>query len=132
MAETKSPRIPSEIEKVLTKQSEIDKSRVLEKALVLAGNKNEVELPDISAAYQEILQGKDNKGTSFSGILKESLRAIISPISGVTIICAVLAVVFGYLGLRQDGAQNGFLDIAKIFAGAIVGSGIVSAQKKDC
>jgi hypothetical protein len=50
-------------------------------------------------------------------------RRIFEPISGLTLVSAVLAVTFGWLGLRATGAmQQGWLDIAKIFAGAIVGS----------
>jgi hypothetical protein len=51
---------------------------------------------------------------------------ILSSISGVTIISAILAIVFGAIGAYglSQGTQNvqGFIDIAQIFAGAIVGS----------
>jgi len=45
-----------------------------------------------------------------------------------TILCFLLAIIFGYLGFSawskdpNHSVGSGFLDIAKIFAGAIVGS----------
>lgn len=51
---------------------------------------------------------------------------ILSSISGITLISAALAILFGligYFGIRT-GAESvqGFIDIAQIFAGAVVGS----------
>jgi hypothetical protein len=50
-------------------------------------------------------------------------------LSGVTVVSAVLAVVFGLLGvwvarghLGEAGSYTAYFDIAKLFAGAIVGS----------
>ena len=50
-------------------------------------------------------------------------------LSGVTVVSAALAVVFGFLGvwvagghLAEAGSYNAYFDIAKLFAGAIVGS----------
>lgn len=45
-------------------------------------------------------------------------------ITGVTIIAAVLAVIFGGLAIINpiNGQQTGFLDLAKLLTGAIVGS----------
>lgn len=48
-------------------------------------------------------------------------------ITGVTLVSSILAIAFGLLGMYQTRAGNGQLasgafDIAKIFAGAIVGS----------
>jgi hypothetical protein len=45
-------------------------------------------------------------------------------INGVTVVSALLALAFGGLGayLSRNGVNSGALDIAKIFAGAIVGS----------
>jgi hypothetical protein len=62
-------------------------------------------------------------------------QRLFDPISGMTLVCALLAVVFGVLGLwAQKNAKadaQSWLDVAKVFAGAVVGStgaGIVSAK----
>ena len=48
---------------------------------------------------------------------------IFESISGITLISALLAIIFGLLGWSQGAtAGAGLLDIAKILAGAIVGS----------
>jgi hypothetical protein len=58
-------------------------------------------------------------------------------ITGVTLVSCILAVVFGLIGVYQTRAGNdqiasGAFDIAKIFAGAIVGStgATVSAARR--
>jgi hypothetical protein len=54
--------------------------------------------------------------------------SVLNSINGVTILSAALTILFGTLALARVGpagntdTANGFLDIAKIFAGAIVGS----------
>jgi len=52
-----------------------------------------------------------------------------SSLSGITLVSALLAVVFGILGalvnyghLANAGSSTAYFDIAKLFAGAIVGS----------
>jgi hypothetical protein len=47
---------------------------------------------------------------------------VTESISGITLISALLAFIFGALGLLKPDAAQGWLDIAKIFAGAVVGS----------
>jgi hypothetical protein len=51
---------------------------------------------------------------------------ILESITGVTIISMVLALAFGFLGVLASsqtiGNKDSYLDIAKLFAGAIVGS----------
>jgi hypothetical protein len=51
-------------------------------------------------------------------------QRILSSISGITIISALLALLFGILSIPRIGGPNstGNVDIAKVFAGAIVGS----------
>lgn len=56
---------------------------------------------------------------------------ILSSISGVTIVSAILVVVFGIMGVWRNDPN--YLDIVKIFAGAIVGStgtGVVTAIRR--
>jgi hypothetical protein len=52
------------------------------------------------------------------------LQRLTTGITGITLIAAALTVVFGALALfKVDPANtNGFLDIAKLLAGAVVGS----------
>ncbi len=62
---------------------------------------------------------------------KPTIRSrIAESITGVTAISAVLAVVFGTLALVRLDDTEGFLDIAKIFAGAIVGSTAASTASR--
>lgn len=50
-------------------------------------------------------------------------RRVFEFTTGLTAICALLAIVFGWLGFwAQGGISEGWLDITKIFAGAVVGS----------
>jgi hypothetical protein len=50
-------------------------------------------------------------------------HTILSSITGITLISAALAIIFGALGLwGGTGNQQAWLDIAQIFAGAVVGS----------
>jgi hypothetical protein len=53
-----------------------------------------------------------------------ALRRLVSGVTGITVMSALLAVIFGALALFKVDAQNttGFLDIAKLLAGAVVGS----------
>ena len=51
------------------------------------------------------------------------LKRLLDPITGLTLISALLTILFGFLGLYADkGNSQSWLDIAKIFAGAVVGS----------
>jgi hypothetical protein len=61
------------------------------------------------------------------GLSKQFGRMILSSITGVTIISGILAIVFGligyFVGIRGDVTSvQGFIDVAQIFAGAVVGS----------
>jgi hypothetical protein len=69
-------------------------------------------------------ENRDPKPTPFWSRIAES-------ISGITLVTAVLAIIFGVLGLLdihgdKESAQR-WIDVAKIFAGAVVGSAGVSA-----
>jgi hypothetical protein len=65
---------------------------------------------------------------------------IAASLSGVTVVSAALAVIFGFLGiwLSRHGAEasntGAYFDIAKIFAGAVVGSTgagfVIGARRK--
>jgi len=62
-------------------------------------------------------------------------------LSGITLVSAVLAIVFGILGilvgrahLTDAGTTSAYFDIAKLFAGAIVGSagaGALRSARQD-
>lgn len=57
---------------------------------------------------------------------------VLESITGITLISAVLALAFGILGsikaASNASAAAGWLDIAKVFAGAIVGSAGVATS----
>jgi len=56
---------------------------------------------------------------------------ILSSISGITLMSAILAIAFGIMGIWRNDAN--YFDIVKIFSGAIVGStgtGVVAAIKR--
>lgn len=49
-------------------------------------------------------------------------------ISGITVVSAILALGFGFLGFKDSTKKDSWLDISKIFAGAIVGSAGVAVS----
>jgi hypothetical protein len=57
---------------------------------------------------------------------------ILSFLTNVTLVSTFLAIVFGVIGFLDHGsaASSGFIDIAKIFAGAIVGSTAATAVSR--
>jgi hypothetical protein len=82
--------------------------------------RDEMQTRDIAQACAEIAPG---------GRFPEQLafwERIGSSITGVTIISAILAIIFGIIGaiglVIDTSAIQPFLDIAQIFAGAVVGS----------
>jgi hypothetical protein len=111
---------------------------IVGRAKEIAGNERRIEPWHVDEAIQEYAPGHPvseviadhvRQGVAASAPLDESwLRSITRSINGVTIISALLAVAFGFLALSGVGGAeggttaSGFLDIAKIFAGAVVGS----------
>ena len=58
------------------------------------------------------------------------LKRMIEPIPGIALVSALLAIVFGIIGYCDKSDQRqGWLDITKIFAGAVVGASGVGAAK---
>ena len=81
---------------------------------------NEMNIHHLTDAINEFAPG--NQINDFNE--RQGFFANLSPF---TLISSILAVTFAILGLWASNGQNGlgaqgFLDIAKIFAGAIVGS----------
>ena len=93
-------------------------------AIAQEQGRKDVQARDVAQACSEIAPG--------SPFPKEQTfwQRIGSTITGITLISAILAIVFGgigFAGLRWGGAQGAesvkaFIDIAQIFAGAVVGS----------
>ncbi|MBT0571705.1 hypothetical protein KIK84_15370 [Curvibacter sp. CHRR-16] len=84
-----------------------------------------VTLQNLNQAMDEVVRGAAGSAT-----LKRSFLDYFPPF---TLVCALLCLAFAVLGLvalhedpsgtsKLAAASGGFLDIAKIFAGAIVGS----------
>jgi hypothetical protein len=89
----------------------------------LNNHKEGIELGDLASAYSKHVKGELVERERFSR-LSEFFNRVFGSISGLTIISAILAITFGYLGYLSRDSPNhvGLYDIAKIFAGAVVGS----------
>lgn len=97
------------------------------------GRTNEITPMDVSEATRLYAPGDrvitSRREISWGG-------RILDSISGVTLISGLLAVAFGVIGFLATGSSPGspspgWIDIAKIFAGAVVGStgaGVASAM----
>jgi|GEM_PF-6061624 len=109
---------------------------VLERAQQLAGT-GRIDRWGVDKAFHEYASGRPIREIDAIRLTnpekgdppeKSWWDGLLHSINGVTIISAILAVVFGVLALTgvgpagTGGNASGFLDIAKIFAGAIVGS----------
>lgn len=115
------PEIPEHLNAYLDDQLAIVRSLIINEARSLAkrSNRETLEPNDIAEAATQFAPGK-----RFPGEPKFWQR-IASSISAITLISAVLAIVFGVIGAfagSQPANASGYFDIAKLFAGAIVGS----------
>lgn len=72
-----------------------------------------VQMEDLSRALQETL------GKAGTVPPKAAFFDLFPPFS---CLCFLMCLIFGGFGLFRTGDKGGFLDIAKIFAGALVGS----------
>ena len=112
----------------LSKLLQSELSRVEERirqdaqTLAEARERGEPNLQDVAEAYSQHVLGT----AALEG--QASLRdRVVSSISGITLVSAILAIIFGLLGYfattgNADADARGLYDIAKIFAGAVVGS----------
>jgi hypothetical protein len=103
-----------------------EKIRGQAKALADAEGRDKIEPRDISAASMRYAPGDPFPDKQPADSLSFTQRILLS-ISGVTLMSGLLAIVFGLIGAWQTRENNpqmaaGAFDIAKIFAGAIVGS----------
>ena len=123
--------IPASLDIAVTDELAQLKKRVEERALELAQKRADdgisagvagqtgnvpvpvVQIGDISVALDEAL------GKRIPPEPKTSFFDLFPPF---TCLCFLLCLIFGFFGLRSADKNNGFLDIAKIFAGALVGS----------
>ena len=84
---------------------------------------------ELYAPGREFMQPKEAAPTPFWSRISESF-------SGITLVSAALAVIFGVFGYLEHGDKDNaqrWLDVAKIFAGAVVGSAgatVVGAGRK--
>ncbi|MCB9211769.1 MAG: hypothetical protein H6690_00250 [Erysipelotrichaceae bacterium] len=109
-----------------------------ESKLVLKSHLGKIEKQIVNYAH-EIAKDENEEDVSPAIILKAALlyapgkkyynfdnmtlgKRIVSSISGITIITAILAIIFGLIGAFVNSNDGSWIDIAKIFAGAIVGS----------
>jgi len=102
-------------------------AKIKEKAKATAEDENHdsVQPADIAAAAMLYAPGKEFPLAKGEADLPFWRRMALS-ITGVTLVSAALAVAFGvigyYIGTKNPSAATGAFDIAKIFAGAVVGS----------
>lgn len=131
--------LPPEIEEVITDRGKDYlgdyfkglSAVIYSQALQIADGhgRDEIQTRDIAQACAEIAPG---------GPFPEQQtfwERIGSSITGVTIISAILAIIFGIIGavglVTDTNAIQPFLDIAQIFAGAVVGStGAIAASNR--
>ena len=111
----------------------IVRDKIVDEALELAKSegRQKIEPKDIAEASKRFAPGVEFPEPI---VVKERrfTEKIFSSISAITIVSAILAIIFGILGVWKT-SQSAF-DIAKIFAGAVVGStGVVvnSAIKRS-
>ncbi len=102
------------------------RAQIIKEARYLAkkSERERLEPLDVAEAARQFAPGK-----RFPGEPKFWQR-IGSSISAITLVSAILAVLFGTIGALlnhrtpeiQAGSPSGYFDIAKLFAGAVVGS----------
>ena len=84
------------------------------------GRREEIQSRDVAQACIDIAPGRPFPVEQTLG------QRIGSSITGITVISAILAVIFGIIGFaglaRGEDVVKPFIDIAQIFAGAVVGS----------
>jgi hypothetical protein len=124
-----SPSTSELTSKILEEQLNKIKQRILKEAeaSAMAEDRVEPELEDLSSAYLKYVPGTKAYRERYPSVLSifgAFTERVFSSVTGLTLVTAILAVVFGWLGFRsQDTAtRTGFLDICKILAGAVVGS----------
>ena len=115
------------LEKVLDEHLVKVKEKILNKAKEIASQDQEdLSVTHLATAINEYAPGNPSIAAN---VIKDR-RRFFDYVPPVTVLSAILAFAFAGLGLwallgkpevRELGSQ-GFLDIAKIFAGAIVGS----------
>lgn len=109
------------------------KERIIEEARSLTAHSStgappEIDPMTITEAAKQFAPGQQ---VSTNFMLPPLKYRLLDLISGFTSVCALLTITFGCLGLWADpkNAQS-WLDISKIFAGAVVGSAGATATKQ--
>ena len=126
--------LPKELESSLEREMNRLKQQIREQTLKFAkettGKKDDVSMRELSHAFDQLISGQERP------------VKFIYRVPPVTWISTVLALMFGILGViainvAPDGIQDnkgflelgkGLVEIAKIFAGAIVGSATAAAS----
>ena len=135
----RSPKLPQALSDALDEKLRNLRNDIALRADELANPDNSVtpkaiDIEDVAAAIGDLVRGSGR----FAPTRVERFFEIFSPF---TCVCALLCLAFAWLGfysLSPSGsnlkqAAEPFLDIAKIFAGAIVGStstAIVARRRK--
>lgn len=124
----RSPETDDGSAKWLEKHLDTIEDRILNEARSLAKSEGRAELEpkDIAVAAMHYAPGNRFPDVNLSDT--PFLQRISASISGITMMSAALAIMFGLIGMfGADAAKQSAYDIAKIFAGAVVGSTGASA-----
>jgi hypothetical protein len=94
-------------------------------------NRSAVEPRDIAEAVKVFAPGENITADTSTGRMSypaSILERVLSWTPSITTVSAVLAIVFGIIGWKSQSASA--FDIAKIFAGAVVGASGAAAVKR--
>jgi hypothetical protein len=117
--------LSANLDNVLVDHLALIKKQIIEKAQEIArpsassateGESVEVDVASLKNAIDDVIKG-ERKNRFFD---------LFPPF---TVVCFVLCLAFGFLGFFPKTAGGGYLDVAKIFAGAIVGSTSVALSR---
>ncbi len=78
----------------------------------------------------QILQGVTDVACAQGITQKSFLRSTLESVPGIAFVAAVMAIVFGVLAYFDSTTRTQWLDIVKIFAGAVVGSAGTAAVRR--
>ena len=92
------------------------RTKIVERALNLAAQSDSstVRPAELAKAASYFAPGTPVRGSGWFA------DKILASLSGVTVVAAVLAIIFGWLGVYTDQAV--YFDIVKLFAGTVLGS----------
>jgi hypothetical protein len=134
----RQPMLSEALHNALNEYLESLRQRIVERAAEIADlpqvstaddsqDQSRIEIDHLAKAIEEVAPGPSGSKNSSIG-LSGRLSHALSSFTGVSAILAILFAVLGLCALlvprasELKGQSQAFLDVAKIFAGAVVGS----------